>query len=52
MTDYTFSTILCPGGLEVVLLYLLALSALPLTIGVGFFVALAKLVKEADKNKS
>ncbi len=51
MTHYTFSTILCPGGLEVVLLYLIALSVLPLTIGVGFILALVKLVKEADGSK-
>ncbi len=49
MTDYTFSTILCPGGLEFVLIYLLALSALPLTVGVGFLVALAKLIKEGKQ---
>ncbi len=46
MTHYTFSTILCPGGLEVVLL---ALSVLPLTVGVGFTVALVKLIKEGRK---
>ncbi|MDQ3753460.1 MAG: hypothetical protein M3371_01855 [Acidobacteriota bacterium] len=49
MTDYTFSTILCPGGLEFVLIYLLALSVLPLTIGVGFVVALVKLIREGGE---
>ena len=51
MMDHTLSTILCPGGLEFVLLYLLAASALPLTVGGGFVVALVKLVKEVDKSK-
>ncbi len=49
MTDYTFSTILCPGGVEVVLFYLIALAVLPLTVGVGFTVALVKLIKEGRK---
>ncbi len=49
MTGYTLTTILCPGSLEVVLLYLLALSALPLTIGIGFILALVKLIKEGGK---
>ena len=49
MTNYTFSTILCPGGAEFVLLYLLVASALPLTVGVGFLVALAKLTKEGKQ---
>ncbi len=48
MTGYTLTTILCPGSLEVVL-YLLALSALPLTIGIGFILALVKLIKEGGK---
>ncbi len=49
MTDYTLSTILCPGGVEFVLIYLLVASALPLTVGVGFLVALIKLVREGGE---
>ncbi len=49
MTDYILSTSLCPGGLEVILFYLLALSVLPLTVGVGFIVALVKLLKEGKE---
>ncbi len=49
MTHYTFSTILCPGGMEVVLFYLIVRSVLPPAVGVGFVVALIKLVKEGKE---